>query len=113
MSFKMSYKTIPSNTMFECTFDGKIRKRGTYLDKECNAIKNGRNVTQCFGKKYFLDKLIAETWVKNPNNYKYVIHIDGNKLNNNASNLRWSATPYFRMSNPKTGDHCDFWGYTP
>lgn len=33
--------------------------------------------------------LVAETFIENPNNYKYVEHIDSNKLNNNYSNLKW------------------------
>jgi hypothetical protein len=34
--------------------------------------------------------LLAEAAVFNPNNYKYVINIDGNKNNNSISNLAWS-----------------------
>lgn len=34
--------------------------------------------------------LVAEAFVPNPNNLKYVLRIDGDKMNNNASNLSWS-----------------------
>ena len=36
-----------------------------------------------------LHTLIATLFVKNPNNYKYVNHIDSNKTNNHPSNLEW------------------------
>ena len=34
-------------------------------------------------------RLLAETFIKNPDNLETVNHIDGNKLNNNLSNLEW------------------------
>ena len=36
-----------------------------------------------------MDKLVAETWITNVNQYKYVKHIDGDLSNNDVSNLMW------------------------
>lgn len=36
-----------------------------------------------------LHRLIALAFVPNPNGYKEVNHINGDKLNNNSSNLEW------------------------
>lgn len=43
------------------------------------------------GTQYTLyaHRLVAEYFIPNPNNYEYVHHIDGNKLNNNVINLEW------------------------
>ena len=43
------------------------------------------------GKKITIriHRLVAELFVENPNNYNIVDHIDGNKTNNKATNLRW------------------------
>ena len=38
---------------------------------------------------YTIHSLVANAFVPNPNGYRYVNHIDGNKKNNNADNLEW------------------------
>ncbi len=40
-------------------------------------------------KKFLIHRLVAITFIPNPNNYDIVHHIDENKLNNNIKNLQW------------------------
>lgn len=40
-------------------------------------------------KRLFIHRLVAELFLDNPNNLKEVNHIDGNKSNNNITNLEW------------------------
>jgi len=52
------------------------------------SIKDGNHKT-IKQIRYYVHRLIAETFVKNPNQYKEVDHIDMNKKNNHKDNLRW------------------------
>ena len=40
-------------------------------------------------KTVYIHRLVANNFIANPNNYNEINHIDGNKLNNNVSNLEW------------------------
>ena len=51
-------------------------------------------------KKILGHRLIALAFLKNPHNKKEVDHIDRNKLNNCASNLRWSTHTENQINKP-------------
>jgi len=40
-------------------------------------------------KTFRIHRLISESFIPNPNNYPIINHIDGNKANNDISNLEW------------------------
>lgn len=68
------------NTKFNIVLSGGI-KEGYYRVK----MKNNNGIK----KEYRLHRLIAELFIPNPNNYEFIKHKDGNKLNNNINNLEW------------------------
>lgn len=45
-------------------------------------------------KDYYIHRLVAETFIDNPNNYKEISHEDNDKTNNCISNLKWCTRQY-------------------
>lgn len=96
-------KLIGEETLFPIpTFDGYyITKSGqVYSCKKSNKPKRLKFVINRYGyvaytlvrnKPYhtFLHRLMALTFIPNPNNLPQVNHKDGNKLNNTVENLEW------------------------
>jgi hypothetical protein len=41
------------------------------------------------GKEFTIHRLVAKTFIDNPDNFLYINHKDGDKLNNYVSNLEW------------------------
>ena len=70
------------------------QNRGGYYRVRLN-ITNGVNSTK------LTHRLVADAFIPNPNKYPYIDHIDGNKENNRADNLRW-CTRSMNMLNPIT-----------
>lgn len=50
--------------------------------------KNGKR------KNYYIHRLVAETFLNNPNNYNEINHKDFNKKNNKVDNLEWCCRQY-------------------
>ena len=71
-----------------------ISKNGyVYITLEANGnIKNAR-----------VHRLVAEAFIPNPNNYRAVNHIDGDKTNNCVWNLEWCTDKYNSIHAYKNG----------
>lgn len=50
--------------------------------------KNNKKTT------FKIHRLIAIYFIDNPNNYKIINHVDGNKLNNSIENLEWCTSKH-------------------
>lgn len=82
------------------TFGGHRTTHGRIL-KPIGAIGKYQNVNLGFNNKVRVHKIVAVAFVPNPDNKKCIDHIDGDKQNNAAWNLRW-CTYKENNNNPKT-----------
>lgn len=66
----------------------ELKSVSTFIKKdgyECVALTDSQGKV----KQHRLHRLVALAFIPNPNNKNVVRHIDGNKTNNNATNLTW------------------------
>jgi len=111
-------------TFYEVSESGNIRtiertitlSTHSYIKKQKLLIqyKDGRGYLHVklyngFGKpkSITVHRIVATTFLDNPNGYIEVNHIDGNKLNNHKDNLEWCTRSYniehaYRFRDPKT-----------
>jgi len=64
---------------------------------------SGYNICAIDSKTYRLHRIIAQTFIENPENKEQVNHIDGNKLNNAVSNLEWVTNQENQIHKFQTG----------
>ena len=97
---KGEWKRIPGYPKYIISERGEVR---SFRRLSFNLLKPQKTVSGLLryrvridkGKKHmrFAYELLAITFVPNPNNYKYLTHIDGDVKNTHYSNLRWSKLP--------------------
>ena len=95
----MEWQTIDGYCdLYEISDMGDVRgiKSGVTLKPHANKRWGYLQVMlwhNCRGKQHYIHRLVAQHFVNNPNGYKYVTHIDGDKMNNAADNLTWVERP--------------------
>ena len=78
------YNISKEGNVFSCNTGSclkPMKSRKGYLQLELYKNTKRKNVK--------IHRLVAQTFIPNPQNYRYVKHIDGNKSNNHVLNLQW------------------------
>lgn len=92
------WKPVPFNTLYEVSSLGNFRNAKTKRQKIFNieALKSTQSRIRVSiknpikkGTAFYLHRVIAMTFIPNPQNLNEVNHIDGNPYNNCVSNLEW------------------------
>lgn len=75
---------------FEVSNTGQVRnkKTGRILKPQLNR-KGGYNRVYMNGKRYYVHRVVADTFYEGDHSNMDVNHIDGNHLNNHIANLEW------------------------
>ena len=93
---KLNHFTSLTNQKLEISNLGNVKIDGELIDFSKRHPSKYHQV-----HLLYVHRMVAETFIPNPENKPFVDHIDTNKLNNSADNLRW-VTHKENLSNPIT-----------
>lgn len=93
------YRNEPHCAKIEVSNEGNVKVNNVLVDFTKQADKPYYRIC-----KKPVHRMVAELFVPNPYNKPIVDHIDTNKHNNKADNLRW-VTNKENMNNPLTREH--------
>ena len=79
---------------YEISNTGIIREFKSKRVKQQTNSNKGYKLICLNGKQYLVHRLVASTFIPNPENYPQVNHKDENKTNNSVNNLEWCTNDY-------------------
>ena len=85
-------RLAPIDKRYSITEDGRVWDKRWHRFKRQTTRETGHVGTDLYGRFTFIKNLIAERWLRKPEEGEYLRHIDGNRANNHYSNLEWYQT---------------------
>lgn len=96
------FKDIPwYEWLYQVSEMGEVKsmynwRRGIFREKLLSARYNSWYYSvvlcnNCHRKWFLVHRLVAITFIPNPNNYPLVMHLDNDTSNNNITNLKWGT----------------------
>ena len=96
-------RVLAKSKIITCKDNRKPYERPAHLLKQ-SVGSHGYLMVGLNDNVYLVHRLVAQTFIPNPNNLPCVNHIDENKLNNSVANLEWCSYKY----NNEYGSHNEF-----
>ena len=116
---KDTFKIIPNtNGNYSCDINGNIRSNEQFSNGKRKFKINSRILIPFINNKeyaivylringktedWLVHRLVAKTWIPNPNNFPIINHKDNNPLNNSVENLEWCTYSYNILYAEKQG----------
>lgn len=95
---KEIWKVMKEHNGYEISNYGKIKTIKTQRIRKTTINNKGYEQIIIYidkkPKSFYVHRLVANNFIKNPNNYKEINHINENKLDNRACNLEYCNTKY-------------------
>jgi hypothetical protein len=85
---KQVWKPCANQPSYKCNREGQIKGPHGQIMKPQNS-GHGYSAIKVHSKSTLVHRIIAETWLPNPENHPHITHLDGNKWNNSVDNLAW------------------------
>lgn len=104
-----NWKSIKENKKYAVSDQGRVASAASgWHITVMSPSDNGKGyklikITNPKRKNLYVHRLVAEAFLPNPNGYKEVNHINGNKSDNRAENLEWVSLQQNRDHAKKTG----------
>ena len=93
----IGYRRLNNYPAYYITTDGRVisfcKETPVELSTYTNQYGHHYVDLSCEGRRYkcLVHRLVAETFIPNPNNYPVVMHLDNDKTNYNLNNLKWGT----------------------
>jgi hypothetical protein len=89
------WRSIDGYINYQVSNIGRVRNADTGRILKPNILPNGYYMIGLYKdgkvKRFYIHRLVAHEFIENPNNKKFVDHIDNDRTNNCINNLRWAT----------------------